>query len=129
MQGSHHNLPAQVPGQWHKPNWRWIHLPRGQHPATHGGRARPEGITPWQMLFYPNSQPPQDHSPKTRKRGQHDHGGKESPVSGNVRHVWSRVRELNPKKTKPCGCTHTSTQQAERSLCVSGHLIPGDHPR
>ena len=25
--------------------------------------------------------------PKTGKRGQHDHGGKESPVSGNVRHV------------------------------------------
>ena len=25
--------------------------------------------------------------PKTRKRGQHDHGGKESPVSGNGRHV------------------------------------------
>ena len=30
--------------------------------------------------FYPNSQPPQDHSQQTRKRGQHDHGGKESPV-------------------------------------------------
>ena len=30
--------------------------------------------------------------PKTRKRGQHDHGGKESPVLGNVRHVWSCVR-------------------------------------
>ena len=69
--------------------------------------------------------PPQDHSPKAGKRGQQDHGGKESPVSGDVRHVWSHVRELNPKKTKPCGHTHTSTPQAEISLQASGHLMPG----
>ena len=53
------------------------------------------------MLFYPNSQPPQDHSAKTRKRGQHDHGGKESPVLGDVRHIWSCVRELDPKRPNP----------------------------
>ena len=58
-------------------------------------------------------------TPKTRKRGQHDHGGKEYPVLGDVRHIWSWVRELNPKKTKPCGCTHTSTPQAEGSLQAS----------
>ena len=101
MRGPHHNLPAQVPGQWHKPNWRQICLPRGRHPTTHGRRARPEGITPWWTLFYPNSQPPQDHSPKTGKRGQHDHGGKASPVSGDVRHIWLWVRELNPKRPNP----------------------------
>ena len=48
-------------------------------------------------------------TPQTRKRGQHDHASKKSPVSGNVKHVWSWVRELDPKKTKPCGHTHTST--------------------
>ena len=36
---------------------------------------------------------------------------------------------LTPKKTKPCGHTHTSTPQAERSLQAGGHLIPGDHPK
>ena len=50
MQGSHHNLPAQVPIQWHKSNWRWICLLRGWHPATHCGRARLESVAPWQML-------------------------------------------------------------------------------
>ena len=44
---------------------------------------------------------PQDHSPKTRKRGQYDHGGKESSVLGNVRHVWSWVQEFNPKRPNP----------------------------
>ena len=39
--------------------------------------------------------------PKTRKRGQHDHGGKESPVLGNVRHIWLCVGELDPKKPNP----------------------------
>ena len=66
--------------------------------------------------------------PKTRKIGQHDHGGKESPVLGNVRHVWSCVRELNPKKTKPHGHTNTSTPQTERSFWASGHIIPGEYP-
>ena len=61
---------------------RQIHLPRGQHPATHGGRARPEGIAPWQMLFYPNSQPPQDHSPKT---------GREVSMTMEVRSLLSQV--------------------------------------
>ena len=68
-------------------------------------------------------------TPKTRKRGQHDHGGKESPVSGDIRHTWSQVRELNPKKAKPCGSTHTSTPQAEGSLWAGGHFIPGEHSR
>ena len=81
-----------------------------------------EGITTWQILLYPNSQPSQDHSPETRKRGQHDHGDKESPVLGDVRRVLSCVRELDPKKAKPCGHTHTSTPQAERSLQAGGHL-------
>ena len=67
-------------------------------------------------------------TPKTRKRGQHDHGGKESPVSGDVRHPWLWVRELDPQKTKPCVCTHISTPQAEGSLQASGHFIPGECP-
>ena len=49
MQGPYHNLPAQVPGQWHKPNWRQIHLLRGGHPTAHRGGARPESVAPWQM--------------------------------------------------------------------------------
>ena len=47
--GSYHNLPAQAPGQWHKPNWKQICLFRGGPPATHHGGARPESIAPWQM--------------------------------------------------------------------------------
>ena len=46
----------------------------------------------------------------------------------DVRHIWSWVREFNPKKTKPCSGTHTSTQQAEGSPQAGGHLIPGEHP-
>ena len=77
------------------------------------------------ILIASPSRPP----PKTGKRGQYDHGGKKSPVLDDVRHIWSCVWELNPKKTKPCCCTHTSTPQAEGSLQVSGHLIPGECPR
>ena len=47
--------------------------------------------------------------PKIGRKGQHDHGSKESPILSNVTHIWSQVRELNPKKTKPCGCTYTFT--------------------
>ena len=78
---------------------------------------------------HPNSQPYQDHSPKTRRRGQHDHGGKRSPVLSNVGHVWSCVRELNPKKTKFHVHTHTSIPQTERYLWAGGHIIPGECPR
>ena len=128
MQGTHHNLPAQVPCQS-------ISLTRGGSIYLEFDIPQPMAEDPdWKALpldrclCYPNSQPPQDHSPKTRKRGQHDNGGKESPVSGNVTHIWSCVRELDPKKTKPCGCTHASTPQAERSLQAGGHLIPSEHP-
>ena len=50
---------------------------------------------------------------------------KEVSMTMEVRSLLSRamldmsglwVRELDPKKTKLCGCTHTSTPQAERSL-------------
>ena len=56
---------------------------------------------PWQMLSYHYIQLPQDHSPKARKRGQHDHGGKESSVTGDIRHACSWVRELSPKRPNP----------------------------
>ena len=75
------------------------------------------------------SSPLKTTPPKTGKRGQHDHGGKESSILGDIRHIWSWVRELNPKKTKPCGHTYTSTSQAEGSPQASGHLIPGECPR
>ena len=127
--GTHHSLSAWVLGQWHKPNWRRIHLLTGQYPTTHRRRAGLESIAPWQMLPHPNSQPPQDHSPKTGKGGQHDHGGEESPVSGNVRHARSCVRELDPKETKPYGHTHTSTPHAKRSPQAGGHIITGEHSR
>ena len=52
---------------------------------------------------------PHKTTPQIGRRGQHDHGSKESPILSDVRHIWSWVRELNPKKTKPCGCTYTST--------------------
>ena len=86
-------------------------------------------VSPLGRHFLSNSQPPQDHSPKTGKGGQHDHGVKESPVSCDVRHTWFCVRELDLKKTKPCGCTHTCTPQAERSSQAGGHIITGEHPR
>ena len=54
--------------------------------------------------------------PKLERERAHYHGGKESSVQGNIRHVWSCVRQLNPKKTKPHGHTHTSIPQTERSL-------------
>ena len=104
-------------------------MPGNQHPATLGKRARQEDIAPWQMLHYYHIQPYQGHSPKTGKRGQHYHVGKESSILGYIRHVWSWVRELNPKKTKPCGCTYTSTSQAEGSPQAGRHLIPGECPR
>ena len=56
--GPCNNLPSQVPGQWHKPNWRQICLPGDQHPATHGKKARLEDIAPGQMLCYHYIQPP-----------------------------------------------------------------------
>ena len=63
MWGIHFNLPAQVPGQQHKPNWRQIHLLGNWHPATHSRGAGSEGIAHWQTLHYHYNQPPEDHSP------------------------------------------------------------------
>ena len=37
------------------------------------------------------------------------------------------VLGTQPQKTKPCGHTHTSTPQTERSLQVGGHIIPGEY--
>ena len=39
-------------------------------------------------------------TPLKPERGQHDHEGKESPVLGDVRHIWLCIMELYPKKTK-----------------------------
>ena len=55
---------------------------------------------------------PHEITPPIR-RGQHDHGGKESPISSNVGHIQSQVRELDFKKTKPSGHTYISISQAE----------------
>ena len=71
---------------------------------------------------------PHKTTPKIRRRGQHDHGSKESPISSDVEHVWSWVRDLDPKKTKPCGHTYTSTPQAAGTLQTSGYLIPDECP-
>ena len=56
---------------------------------------------------------PHKTTPKIRRRGQHDHGGKEPSNSSDVGHVWSWVRGLNPEETKPSGHPYTSTLQAE----------------
>ena len=55
--------------------------------------------------------------------------GKESPISSNVGHIWSWVRELNSEKTKASGHPYTSTSQAKGTLSASGHLIPHECPR
>ena len=34
---------------------------------------------------------PHKTTPEIRRRDQHDHGGKESPISSNVGHIWSQV--------------------------------------
>ena len=48
-------------------------------------------------------------SPRTEREVSITVEGKQSPVLGNIRHIWSCVRKLNPKKAKPCGHPHTST--------------------
>ena len=56
---------------------------------------------------------PHKTTPEIRRRGQHDHGGKKSPILSNAGHVWSQVRKLDSEKTKPSGHTHTSTPRAK----------------
>ena len=63
--------------------------------------------------------------PKIR-RGQHDHGGKESLISSNVGHIRSWVQELNSEKTKPSGCPYTSTSQAKGTPSAGGYFVPGE---
>ena len=52
-------------------------------------------------------------TPQIEKGGQHDPGGKESPILSDTGHVWSWVQELNSEKTKPSGCLYAFTSQAK----------------
>ena len=70
---------------------------------------------------------PHKSNPKIRRRGQHDHGGKQSPISSDVGHVWSWVQELDSKKTKPRGHPCTSTSQAKETPSAGGYFVPGEH--
>ena len=74
-----------------------------------------ESVAPWQHPLHLDGQPNQGYSAKSGKRGQHDHGSEGAPVPGGIRHVWTCIRELNPKKTKSCGCTHTSHKLGDPS--------------
>ena len=130
MWGPHDNLPTQVTGQRCKPAWRQTHLPKGRHPAIHCGGARTESAFFWQLLLlHPDGKPCQGYSAKGRKRGQHDHGSEGAPILGRIRHVWTCIREFNPKETESCGPAHTSTHQTGRFPQDSGYIIPGEHPR
>ena len=60
-----------------------------------------ESIAHWQLPLHPDGQLHQGYSAKGRKRGQHDHGSQGAPVSGGIRHVWTGIRELNPKTLNP----------------------------
>ena len=79
------------------------HLPKGGHPPIHCRGTRMESIVPWQPHLHPDGWPHQGYSAKGGKRGQHDHGSEGAPVLGGIRHVWTCIRELNPKKTKSHG--------------------------
>ena len=46
---------------------------------------------------------PHKTTPKVGRRGQYDHGGKESSILSDVGHIWSWVRKLDSKKTEPRG--------------------------
>ena len=72
---------------------------------------------------------PHKITPKIRRRDQHDHGGKESPILSDVGHVWSWVRELDSEKTKSSGHPYISTSQAKGTPSASGYLIPDECPR
>ena len=74
---------------------------------------------PLVTALHPDGQPHQGYSAKGRKRGQHDHGSEGVPVLGGIRHFWTHIRELDPKKTKSHGCTHTPAPQIGRSFWAS----------
>ena len=81
------------------------------------------------LLPHPNGKPHQGSSAKGRRRGKHDHGNEGASILGRIRHIWTHIREFNPKETRSCGADHTSTHQTERFPLESRHIIPGECPR
>ena len=56
---------------------------------------------------------PHKSTPQIRRRGQNDHGGKESPILSNAGHIWPWVWKLNSKEAKPSGHPYASTSQTK----------------
>ena len=63
--------------------------------------------------------------PKIGKRGQHDPGGKESPISSDAGHTWLWVWKFNSKGAKPSGHPYASTSQAKGTTSASRYFISG----
>ena len=66
--------------------------PEGQEP-----KAPPHGS------HFPHSSAKSSHgsSAKDKKRGQHDNGSEGTSITSSIRHIWTHVRELNPKRLNP----------------------------
>ena len=60
------------------------------------------------------------------RRGQHDRGGRESPILSNAGYVWPWVQELDSKETKPSCCPYAPTSQAKGTPSAGGYFIPGE---
>ena len=122
------SLP-ESPGQWHKTNQSksiYLEIDIPQYLAEELYQKTPP-IGQHSTIII--ASPHKATLPEIRRRGQHDHGGKEYPISSNGGLIWSQVRDPNSEKTKPSGCPYTSTSQAKGTPSASGHLIPGEHLR
>ena len=66
---------------------------------------------------------PHKSTPPKIRRGQHDHGGKESPISSNAGHAWPWVSKFNSEDAKPSGCPYASTSQAKGTTSAGRYFI------
>ena len=81
------------------------------------------------IYLHPDNQPHQGHSAKTGKRGQHDHGSEGPSVSGDVGHIWSCVRKLDPKRPNPMVVLTPPPNKLRDPSGLGWHIMPGEHPR
>ena len=65
---------------------------------------------------------PHKFTPQIRWRGQHDHGGKESPILSDAGNIWLQVQKLNSEEAKPSGHPYTSTSQAKGTTSASAEM-------
>ena len=67
-------------------------------------------------------------SAKGKRRGHHDHRGEGAPIPGRIRHIWTCIREFQPKEARAHGSQSHLCPPNWKIFPGPVDIIPGEHP-